>query len=137
MDINMKGIYLAACKARHPNYDIVYNDIDERYDPDITGDMLSINLDPYDFIIASPPCNWWSKANPYYKKSKYALETKHLLPDIISLIGEYYRDKPFIIENVKNLKRMNENGIFDLCNKYGFLYYIVGRHIYIYIKSVH
>lgn len=124
----MKGIYLAACKARHNDYDIVYNDIDDKYKPDIVGCMLSVNLEEYDFIIASPPCNWWSKANPYYKTSRYALETKHLLPDIITLIGE--REKPFIIENVKNIKRMQENGIFELCNKYGIFVYFIGRHTY-------
>jgi site-specific DNA-cytosine methylase len=126
----MKGIYLASCKARHEKYDLIYNDIDPKYKPDIVGDMLQVDLTPYDFIIASPPCNWWSKANPYYKTSKYALETKHLLPDTIIKLSE--SGKPFIIENVKNIKRMAENGIFDLINKYGLFYQFVGRHIYIY-----
>ena len=126
----MKGIYLASCKARHEKYNLIYNDIDPKYKPDIVGDMLQVDLTPYDFIIASPPCNWWSKANPYYKTSKYALETKHLLPDTIIKLSE--SGKPFIIENVKNIKRMAENGIFDLINKYGLFYQFVGRHIYIY-----
>lgn len=126
----MKGIYLASCKARHEKYDLIYNDIDPKYKPDIVGDMLQVDLTPYDFIIASPPCNWWSKANPYYKTSKYALETKHLLPDTIIKLSE--SGKPFIIENVKNIKRMAENGIFDLINKYGLFYQFVGRYIYIY-----
>ena len=126
----MKGIYLASCKARHPKYDIKYNDIDEKYKPDILGDMLQVDLEPYDFVIATPPCNWWSKANPYYKTSKYSLETKHLLPDTIIKLAE--SKKLFIIENVKNIKRMAENGIFDLCSKYGLYFQFVGRHIYIY-----
>ena len=126
----MKGIYLASCKARHEKYNLIYNDIDPKYKPDIVGDMLQVDLTPYDFIIASPPCNWWSKANPYYKTSKYALETKHLLPDTIIKLSE--SGKPFIIENVKNIKRMAENGIFDLINNYGLFYQFVGRHIYIY-----
>ena len=126
----MKGIYLASCKARHKKYNLIYNDIDPKYKPDIVGDMLQVDLTPYDYIIASPPCNWWSKANPYYKTSKYALETKHLLPDTIIKLSE--SGKPFIIENVKNIKRMAENGIFDLINRYGLFYQFVGRHIYIY-----
>lgn len=125
----MKGIYLAACKARHPNYDIIYQDIDEKYKCDLNGDMLQVDLSHYDFIIATPPCNWWSKANPYYKTSKYSLETKHLLPDTIQKLAKL--NKPFIIENVKNIKRMYENGIFELCDKYGLFTYFVGRHIYI------
>ena len=90
---------------------------------------MKVSLKPYDLIIASPPCNWWSKANPYYKTSQYALNTKHLLPDIINKLGK--QDKPFIIENVKNKKRMLENGIFDLIIKYDLCYQFVGRHIYI------
>lgn len=125
----MKGIYLAACKARHLDYDITYQDIDKRYNCDLNGDMLEIDLSSYDYIIATPPCNWWSKANPYYKTSKYALQTKHLLPDIIEKLA--ILNKPFIVENVKNIKRMSENGIFELCDKYGLFTYFVGRHIYI------
>lgn len=124
----MQGIYLAACKARHPNYNIIYQDIDKKYNCDLSGDMLEIDLTPYDYIIATPPCNYWSKANPYYKTSEYALKTKDLLPAIIEKLA--LLNKPFIIENVKNFKRMSENGIFNLCNKYGIYIYIVGRHTY-------
>ena len=91
--------------------------------------MLDVNLSPYDYIIATPPCNWWSKANPYYKKSTYSLSTKHLLPDTIIKLGS--QNKPFIIENVINKKRFTENGIYELINKYNLNIYYVGRHIYI------
>lgn len=124
-----KGIYLAACKARHPDYNIIYQDIDPKYKCEIGGDMMQVDLKPYDYIIASPPCNWWSKANPYYKTSKYALDTKHLLPDIIIKLANL--DKPFIVENVKNYKRMEEEGIFAICDRYGLYTYTIGRHIYI------
>lgn len=124
-----KGIYLAANRARHEDYNMDYNDYDDRYGCNIVGDMLEVDLTPYDYIIATPPCNWWSKANPYYKTSEYALKTKHLLPDTIKKLGS--QKKPFIIENVKNIKRMTENGIFDLCTKYGLFVQIVGRHTYI------
>ena len=83
----MKCIYLFACKARHNEYNLDYNDIDERYGCNILGDAMNVDLTNYDYIIASPPCNWWSKANPYYKTSEYALNTKHLLPDIIAKLG--------------------------------------------------
>lgn len=125
----MKGIYLASCKAKHDNYDLVYQDIEqEKYHTDLGGDMLDVDLNCYDYIIASPPCNYWSRANPYYKTSVYSAATKHLLPCILekcAVLG-----KPFIVENVKNYKRMFENGIFDIVSKYGLFVYYVGRHTY-------
>ena len=124
----MQGIYLAACKARHLGYDIVYQDVDAKYHCDIGGDMLEVDLSPYDFIIATPPCNWWSQANPYYWFSEYALKTRHLLP--LTLIKLSKLGKPFIVEGVKNLKRYKENHIFKICEKFGISYQVVGRHIY-------
>ena len=94
----MKGIYLASFKAYHPNYDLAYQDINGKRD--IGGDMMDIDLTPYDFIIATPPCNWYSKANYRRNVSEYALKTKHLLPDIIAKL--YQLGKPFIVENVQN-----------------------------------
>ena len=41
----MKGIYLAACKARHTNYNIDYQDIDSRYKCNIGG--RRVNNDGY------------------------------------------------------------------------------------------
>ena len=98
----MKGIYLASYKANHPKHDIVYQDINgER---DIGGDMLTIDLYDYDYIIATPPCNWWSRANYRRDSSIYALSTKLLLPCIIYKLA--YIDKPFIVENVLNEKKV-------------------------------
>ena len=94
----MKGIYLAAFRAEHPNYNIIYQDINGKRD--IGGDMMEVDLTSYDFNIATPPCNWWSKANYRRDRSPYALQTKHLLPDIIKKLCE--QDKPFIVENVRN-----------------------------------
>ena len=118
----MKGIYLASYKAEHPNHDIIYQDINgER---DLGGDMMEIDLDPYDFIIATPPCNWWSRANYRRDRSEYALKTKHLLIDIIDKLCS--QDKPFIVENVKNRKQFALHGLFDQkC-----YVYFVGRHTY-------
>lgn len=125
----MRGIYLAACKARHLDYNITYQDIDKKYKCDLGGDMLSIDLTPYDFIIATPPCNFWSRANAYWKTSKYSAETKHLLPSTIEMLGK--QEKPFIIENVINRTRMTAYGVYDIIDKYKLRVYYVGRHIYI------
>lgn len=121
-----KGIYLGACRAYHPGYDITYQDIDGKRD--LGGDMLDVDLSQYDYIIATPPCNWWSKANPYYWRSEYSLRTRHLLPIMLMRLGK--QTKPFVIECVKNLKRYRENNIFRICEMYSIKYQIVGRHVY-------
>ena len=123
----MIGIYLAANKARH-NHNIIYQDIDPKYHCDLQGDMLEIDVSKYDYVIATPPCNWWSKANPYYWFSEYALKTRHLLP--LTLIKLAKNKKPFIVECVKNIKRYRENHIFRICDRYEINWYVVGRHIY-------
>lgn len=126
----MKGIYLAACKARHFSYDIVYQDIDPKFHCDLGGDMLMVDLSNFDFIIATPPCNFWSRANPYYKRSVYSAITKHLLPSIILKCAS--QSKPFIIENVINKTRMTKYGVMQLIDLYPELNYLeVGRHCYI------
>ena len=118
----MIGIYLASYKASHPNYNIKYQDINGLRD--IGGDMLEINLEPYDFIIATPPCNYYSRGNYRRDKSEYSLKTKHLLPSILRKLC--YQEKPFIVENVRNYKKYKELGLFNLpC----FIYFI-GRHTY-------
>ena len=94
----MRGIYLASFKALHEDYDIVYQDIIGHRD--IGGDMMDVDLTPYDYIIATPPCNWWSRANYRRNSSEYALKTKHLLIDILHKLAN--QDKPFIVENVRN-----------------------------------
>lgn len=123
-----KGVYLAARIDRHPDYDIVYNDIDNCFGCDLVCDMLNVDLSNFDFVIATPPCNYWSRANPYYKNSFYSLNTKHLLPDILKKLGSL--GKPFIVENVRNFKRFKENCIFDICDLYSINVYFIGRHTY-------
>ena len=125
------GIYLGACKANHPNHNLLYQDIDGKRD--IDGDMLEVKIDHYDFVIATPPCNWWSQANPYYWHSEYALKTRHLLPLILIRLAK--TKKPFVVECVKNLKRYKENHIFDICKKYDITWQVIGRHVYFSNKS--
>ena len=118
----MKGIYLASYIANHPLHDMVYQDINGKRD--IGGDMMEIDLTPYDYIIATPPCNWWSRGNYRRNTSEYALKTKHLLPDIINKLKNI--KKPFIIENVRNDTFFKQYGLYD-----NDLYvYKVGRHTY-------
>lgn len=122
----MKGIYLGACIAHHPTYDIIYQDIDGTRD--VSGDMLDINLQQWDYIICTPPCNWYSKLNMEYWRSEYALRTLHLLP--IMLIRLAKLKKPFIVENVINKKRFEIMNIYRICETYGIKYQYVGRHTY-------
>lgn len=118
----MKGIYLASFKAEHLGHDIVYQDINgER---DIGGDMMEVDLTPYDYVIATPPCNYWSRANYRRETSVYAQKTKHLLPAIIDKLIAL--KKPFIVENVRNSKRFMDYGLF---NKSCFIIEF-GRHTY-------
>lgn len=123
----MKGIYLGACRAVHPNYnDIVYQDIDNTRD--IGGDMLSIDLSNYDFVICTPPCNYYSHANWRREVSDYSLKTRHLLP--CSIVKLAMSGKPFLIENVRNENLFKLNHIFELCDLYGLNVYYHGRHTY-------
>lgn len=103
----MKVIYLGAYEAYHPNFDVVYQDINGKRD--LGGDMLEVDLKSYDVIIATPPCNYWSIARGN-RCSQYSLDTKHLLPEIIKRLAK--ENKPFVVENVINKKRFREEGIF-------------------------
>lgn len=118
----MVGIYLGAYKAAHPNYNIVYQDINGKRD--LGGDMMDIDLTKFDYIIATPSCNYWSRSNYRRDKSNYSLKIKHLLPDILKKLCA--QDKPFIVENVRSGRMFSEIGLFELpC----FIYFI-GRHTY-------
>ena len=118
----MRGIYLASFRANHPGHDIIYQDINGTRD--IGGDMMDVDLSEYDYIIATPPCNYWSRANYRRDQSKYALETKHLLLNIIRKL--FYLNKPFIVENVRNDKMFSAYGLFT----YDLYVYRIGRHTY-------
>ena len=121
----MKGIYLASFVAHHPSYDMDYNDIEKTADHvNVIGDMLSVDLTNYDYVIATPPCNYWSRANYRREHSDYALKTKHLLPDIIKKLIKI--DKPFLVENVRNRPLFKKHGLYNLdCFVYEY-----GRHTY-------
>ena len=106
-----KGIYLCSFKARFPGLDIVYNDIDPNTKADIIGDAMHVDLRKFSFVLASPPCNYWSRANNACETSAYAQKTKHLLPSMLSKLAQ--SGKPFILENVRNRPRMSRYHIWE------------------------
>jgi len=118
----MKGIYLASFKALHEGYDIVYQDINGKRD--IGGDMLEIDIEKYDYIIATPPCNYYSRANYRRDRSDYSIKTKHLLPCILDKLCK--QKKPFIVENVRNSRLFLELKMYE----YPCFIYEIGRHTY-------
>lgn len=117
----MKGIYLCAREHRLPGYHIVYNDIDISFKPDLCCSCDEIDLSLYDFIIATPPCNYWSRANYRRNSSNYSLLTKNLLPYCINACIK--TGKPFIVENVLNKKLIKPF-------QYECFYYEYGQHCY-------
>lgn len=128
----MKGIYLAAYKDFLPDYDIDYCDIVKSSEHiNILADMLTVDLSGYDYCIATPPCNYYSKCNYRRDSSRYALSTRHLLPCIITKLAVSFSDKPFIIENVRNSRVFELMHIFDLVNIFNLNLYEIGRHTYI------
>ena len=118
----MRVIYLAAGRAKLEHNNVTYNDIKEKRD--LNCDMLAVNLKNYDVLIATPPCNYYSRANNSREKSEYAQRTKHLLPDIIEKFIKL--GKPFIVENVRNAPLFKKLGLYE---KECFIY-IHGRHTY-------
>ena len=68
--------------------------------PFILGNALEIDLAPYDFVAASPPCqhysNSWSRTK--HKDKEY--------PDLIKATRERIKsfNKPYVIENVQGAK---------------------------------
>lgn len=89
--------------------------------------MLEQDLSQFDFIIATPPCNFWSIARGN-RCSQYSLDTKHLLPEIIKKCAE--SGKKFVVENVINKKRFREYGVFEVAEKNNCFIYYIGRHTY-------
>ena len=118
----MKILYLAAGHGQlNTQHQVVYQDLIVKRD--LGGDMLDVDLSDYDLIIATPPCNYYSRANYRRETSDYSNKTKHLLPGIITKLENI--DVPVIIENVINKKRMS-----FILQKTSLFYNEVGRHCY-------
>lgn len=85
--------------------------------------MLEVELEKYDLIIATPPCNYYSKANYRRETSEYSQKTKHLLPKILKKLEE--SGKIYIVENVINKVLMK-----DIIKNMKGWYHEIGRHSY-------
>lgn len=122
--MNKKVIYLASgYGVLDTVYDVTYNDC--YIQRDLVCDMMEVDLSNFDILLASPPCNYWSRANYRRDISVYAQSTKHLLPGILEKFIK--TGKPFIVENVLNKKLMK-----DIINNlpFGVFYIELGRHCY-------
>lgn len=69
----LKVIYLASGRAKLKYPNVVYNDYKEKRD--LVCDMMQVDLSDYDILVATPPCNWYSRANHSRETSTYAQET--------------------------------------------------------------
>lgn len=107
----MKGIYLACKQHRIKGVNLDYNDIEDYEGITHKCDMLEVDLSNYDYIIATPPCNYYSIANYRRETSKVALSTKHLLPSIIKKCEDL--GKPFLIENVCNSTLLPKSNVYE------------------------
>lgn len=96
----MKGVYLCSRKHRIPGFDIDYNDVVDYPGINLLCSCDDVDLSKYDYIIATPPCNYYSRANWRRELSSVALFTKDLLPNTLKRCVE--SGKPFIVENVLN-----------------------------------
>lgn len=116
----IKVVYLCARDHRlgvPSNVKVWYNDICVYAKPlDFECDCLDVDLTPFDILIATPPCNYWSKANYRRNRSAVALATKHLLPTLLQKFEA--TGKPFIIENVDNINLMERE--FQATKHYWF-----------------
>ncbi len=121
----MKIIYLASGYAKLQEPGVTYNDL--IVPRENRQDMLEVDLNEYDILIATPPCNFYSYARGSKRPSEYALNTAHLLVDII--IKFYYTGKPFIVENVTNKTSMGF--IWAMCSDLGLYRFKHARHTYI------
>lgn len=129
----MKIIYLCAytsAKYYEEYNNIDFNDINQYDGINIKCDAMNVDIGNYDLVLASPPCNYYSRANYRREKSTYSKATKHLLPGILDKCME--SGKPFIIENVRNYK-MIFSIVQEMQLKYGYILKFItyGRHTYI------
>jgi DNA (cytosine-5)-methyltransferase 1 len=95
---------LATYKLNHPNATIMHTDINYLHSQQIENELGGTP----DIIIASPPCEEFSKANPDnirpVTERIYGEGTAKLLLDAIRIIGDL-SPKVFVIENVAALLR--------------------------------
>lgn len=86
-------------------------------------DIRQVDFNEFDIILCSPPCNYYSRGNYRRDSSAYSLSTRDLLPLCIN--RAYKTNKPFIIENVRNMNMFKK---LDIPNN--IFIYEFGRHTY-------
>jgi len=100
--IDIDEYALETYKLNHPNATTLQTDVNNLHSQQIEEELGG---NP-DIIIASPPCEEFSKANPDSQKSAteriYGDGTAKLLLDAIRIIGDLF-PKVFVIENVAAL----------------------------------
>lgn len=121
----IKTIYLASGYAKLKAENVTYNDL--VVPRENRQHMLDVDLTQYDILIATPPCNFYSYARGASPPSKYALETAHLLLEIIIKFHE--TGKPFIVENVTNKTTLDF--IWAMSADLGLYRFKHARHTYI------
>lgn len=75
----------------------------------VLGDALEVDLDGYDLIWASPPCQRYSESTPMWNRENH--------PDLLPKVRERLEREckvPFIIENVEGAKNLLRDPVF-LC----------------------
>ena len=127
----MKGVYLCSRLHRLPGYDIDYNDIEDLPGINLLCSCEDVDLSKYDYIIATPPCNYYSRANWRRERSSVALNTKHLLPFCIEACVR--SGKPFIIENVLNSRLLPKTNLFEF--EFGQHHFYTNVLMLVYDKS--
>lgn len=121
--MNKNILYLAAHTAKLENDDnVVYNDL--IIPRDLHCDMMEVDLSSYELIFATPPCNYYSRANYRRNISEYSLNTKHLLPNILKKL--LLTNSFFIVENVRNEKLFIEEDVIPT----NIIVITHGRHTY-------
>ncbi|WP_407463008.1 hypothetical protein [Methanobrevibacter sp.] len=92
----MRGIYLAAFKAMHPNYDIVYQDINGKRD--IGGDMMEVDLTPLEAFNELKEGHWFDFADTYFSlnpKLKVDLDIIETALNSLEILKKYLEPKLF------------------------------------------
>lgn len=130
----MLGLYLCARAHRINNYQIKYNDIEKYLGVDYLCDCrILLNdqalLSGFDYFIATPPCNYYSRMNWRRDNSEYSLKTKDLLP--LCLLKLAQTGKPFLVENVLNKTLILDNDeIMKILEDYSIYWFYFGQHIF-------
>lgn len=88
----------------------------------IHADALEVNLDGYDLVWASPPCQRYSESTPVWNRENHP----DLIPPMIEKLSRECKS-PYIIENVEGAKNLLRDPVFLCGTMFGLNIY---RHRY-------